>query len=107
MTLTYDPKETLRERAKREPAFRKVLLAEAVGAMLEGDSQTAKSLLRDYVVAAVGFGELEAATGIPAKSILRMLSAKGNPRMDNLAEIIAALQAKEGVRLQVGLKRAS
>ena len=107
MALTHDPKETLRARARREPAFRTALLAEAIAAMLEGDGQTAKALLRDYVVATIGFAELETATQIPEKSLMRMLSSKGNPRMVNIVDIITALQKKEGVRFELGLKRAS
>ena len=107
MALTHDPKESLRARAQHEPAFRKALLTEAVTALLEGDGQTAKALLRDYVVAVIGFTELGAATQIPEKSLIRMLSNKGNPRMANIMDIIAALQKMEGVRFQVGLKRAS
>lgn len=107
MELIHDPKEILRARARRNPVFRKALLSEAITAMLEGDSQTTKALLRDYVVATIGFTELESATHIPEKSLIRMLSSKGNPRMVNIVEIIAALQKSEGVRFELALKRAS
>jgi len=91
MALTHDPKETFRARARRNPTFRQALLSEAITAMLEGDSQAAKALLRDYVVGTIGFPELEIATHIPEKSLMRMLSSKGNPRMANIVDIIVAL----------------
>jgi DNA-binding phage protein len=107
MALTHDPKETFRARARRNPTFRQALLSEAITAMLEGDSQAAKALLRDYVVGTIGFPELEIATHIPEKSLMRMLSSKGNPRMANIVDIIVALQKREGVRFELALKRAS
>jgi hypothetical protein len=50
---------------------------------------------------AVRFGPLAEATHIPAKSLMRMLGPKGNPRADNLFQIIQHLQAHEGIHLEV------
>lgn len=69
--------------------------------MLAGDVETGKSILRDYINAAVGFGRLCEVTHIPAKSLMRMFGPKGNVRADNLFKIIKHLQACEGIRLEV------
>ena len=101
MPLTRDFKETIRARVQRDPKFRRELLREAAECMLEGDVPTAKSILRDYINATAGFAKLADATGIPPKSLMRMLGPSGNPRADNLFEIVRALQHTERVRLQV------
>ncbi len=47
MPLTRDFKETILERARRDAAFREALLREAVDALLSGDVETGKTVLRD------------------------------------------------------------
>ena len=51
MPLTRDFKETIRARFHRDPKFRQALLREGVEAMLTGDVETAKTILRDYMKA--------------------------------------------------------
>ena len=58
MALTRDFKVTVRERLQRDPSFREAVLEEAVNCLLASDEETGKSLLRDYVNATIGFGEL-------------------------------------------------
>jgi len=106
MPLTRDFKETIRARVERDPKFRKELLREGVEAMLAGDVATAKTILRDYINATVGFTDLAEATRIPSKSLMRMLGPAGNPRADNLLEIISFLRRREGVRFDVKAARA-
>jgi DNA-binding phage protein len=106
MPLTRDFKETIRARVERDPKFRKELLREGVEAMLTGDVATAKAILRDYINATLGFGDLAEATHIPSKSLMRMLGPGGNPRADNLFEIVSFLQRREGVRFEVKAARA-
>ena len=48
MPLTRDFKETIQARARRDAAFREALLKEAVDALLSGDIETGKIVLRDY-----------------------------------------------------------
>jgi DNA-binding phage protein len=105
MSLTRDFKETIRARVERDPKFRKELLREGVEAMLAGDVATAKAILRDYVNATLGFTDLAEATQIPSKSLMRMLGPAGNPRADNLFEIVSYLQRREGVRFEVKAAR--
>ncbi len=101
MPLTRDFKLTVRERLQRDPSFREALLEEAVDCLLAGDVETGKSLLRDYVNATIGFGELGGMTDKSPKSLMRMLSQNGNPQARNLFEIIGCLQQREGVHLTV------
>ena len=106
MPLTRDFKETIRARVQRDPKFRKELLREGVEAMLAGDVATAKTILRDYINATLGFADLAEATCIPSKSLMRMLGPAGNPRADNLFEIVSFLQRREGVRFEIKASRA-
>ncbi len=110
MPLTHDFKETIRARAQSDGKFRRALLREAVETYLNGDLETGKAVLRNYVNATVGFQELEARTEIPAKSLMRMLGPKGSPSAANLATILTVLQKREAIRFEVTLalvKRAS
>lgn len=99
MALTRDSRKTVTERVKRDPAFAKALLDEALTLFLNGEPDTARLVLRDLVNVTVGFERLAAATGKPSKSLHRMLSPKGNPSMDNLAIIIGAIRKRLGVKL--------
>ena len=101
MPLTHDFKETIRARAQSDPDFRQALLREAVECVINGDLDTGKSVLRDYVNATLGFQDLEKQTQIPAKSLMRMLGPKGNPAASNLFAVVAQLQRREGTRLHV------
>jgi DNA-binding phage protein len=92
MPLTRDFRETVMARAQRDPEFRAGLYQEAVQAMLDGDFGTAKILLRDVINATVGFTRLGSRTGVPEKSLMRMFSATGNPRAENLIAVVAALK---------------
>lgn len=100
MVLTRDFKETVKERANRDPAFAKALLDEAATLFLNGEPQTARLILRDLVNASVGFEALSTETSKPSKSLHRMLSENGNPSMDNLAAIFGAVRKRLGVNIQ-------
>src|SRR6516225_207688 len=103
MPLTRDFKETIRARVQRDPSFRKALLIEGVDSFLAGDIETGKAVLRDCINATVGFGKLSKELRRSPKSLMRMLGPEGNPQAQNLFEIIAFLQRKEGVALKVKL----
>ena len=64
-----------------------------------------KRMLRNYINGTLGFAELSKATTTPPKSLMRMLSASGNPRADSLFTVIAHLQKAEGVSLCVSAPR--
>jgi DNA-binding phage protein len=101
VALTRAFKETVQARARRDPAFRKELLREAVETFLAGDIETGKTVLRDYIHASVGFNQLAESTRHSPKSLMRMLGPSGNPQARNLFEIVQYLQQREKVRFKV------
>ncbi len=107
MVLTRDFRETVQADARRDPAFRKGLLSDALESLLSGEVALGKELLRDYINATVGFPELAAHTKIHVKTLHQMFGPKGNPTARNLFEIVAYLQHAEGVRFEVRSTRAA
>ncbi|MFM6498807.1 MAG: DNA-binding protein [Dolichospermum sp.] len=101
MALTRDFKETVNARVQRDSEFAIALLDEAISLFLNGEPETARLILRDIVNATVGFEQLAIETSKPSKSLHRMLSAKGNPTMDNLTAIFNVLRKKLNVDIQV------
>ena len=83
------------------PAFAAALLREAIEVMLGGDVAIGKSLLRDYIKGTIGFENLALATGTPAKSLIRVFGPRGNPQAANLFAVIAHLQERGKLRLEV------
>ncbi len=98
---TRDFRETVQERVQNDEAFATALLDEALSLFLNGEPDTARLVLRDLVNATVGFEELAREVEKPSKSLHRMLSAKGNPTMDNLTKIFSVLQRKLSVNFEV------
>ncbi len=101
MALTRDFKETVNARVQRDSEFAIALLDEAISLFLKGEPETARLILRDIVNATVGFEQLAIETSKPSKSLHRMLSAKGNPTMDNLTAIFNVLRKKLNVDINV------
>lgn len=101
MAMTRDFKKTVKERVQRDSEFSVALLDEAISLFLNGEPDVARLVLRDLVNATVGFEELAAKVAKPSKSLHRMLSAKGNPTMDNLTTIFKVLRQKLNVDIQV------
>jgi hypothetical protein len=101
MPLTRSFKETIQARTRSDPTFRVALLREAVEALLAGDVDIGKAILRDYIDATVGFEALGSAIGTPPKSLARMFGPRGNPQASNLFAVLGYLQKHEGVRLQL------
>lgn len=101
MPLKREFRETVKARAERDAAFRAALLTEAMDLFLAGDVATGKIVLRDFINATIGFTALAEATGMPVKSLMRMVGAGGNPRVDNLFAILRTLQERTGVQLTV------
>lgn len=103
MPLTRDFKETVLGRARNNPEFRVGLLTEAAQCLLSNETDVAKTLLRDYVNATIGFNELALIVDKKPSSLMRMLSNKGNPTIENMSQVLAAVQKHEGVELNVGV----
>ena len=95
MPLTRKFKETIKARADRDPEFRKALYQDALESFLEGDAETGKVMLRDYVNATIGFEALEQRTGTPSKSLMRMLSPSGNPGLNSLMPVFRVINEIE------------
>jgi DNA-binding phage protein len=101
MALTKDFRETVQADARRDPAFRRGLLSEALETLLGGDLALGKELLRDYINATVGFPRLAAETKIHVKTLHQMFGPSGNPTASKLFDIVAYLQRAEGIHLEV------
>lgn len=99
--ITRDSRQTIQERVQADQAFAVALLNEAASLFLNGEPDIARLILRDLVNATVGFEELSKATEKPSKSLHRMLSARGNPTMDNLTAIFKVLKEKLNVSFDV------
>ena len=104
MTLTRNFRETVLARAKRDARFRRGLLQDGIALLLTGDPEDAavgRGMIRDYINATCGFDALSRATKTPAKSLMRMFGASGNPSLKNFSAVVGELQRHEGIRLQV------
>ena len=101
MSITRDYKDTINERVIDDPLFTAVLLDEAITLFLNGEPDVARLVLRDLVNATIGFEELAIEIERPSKSLHRMLSARGNPTMDNLTKIICILRDRLGLDINV------
>ena len=101
MARTKSFKVLVQRHVKRDKKFAEALLREGVDAMLSGDVETGKTILRDYIKATVGFEKLGAATDTPPKSLIRMFGPRGNPQARNLFGVIGYLQKQAGIELHV------
>jgi hypothetical protein len=66
---------------RAETRLREALLREAVDALLSGDVETGKTVLRNYINATVGFDKLAIVTKKSPKSLMCMLGPKGNLKL--------------------------
>jgi DNA-binding phage protein len=101
MPLTRSFKETVLEDMKHKPGFRDAMLREGIEALLDGEGDVGKSILRDYINATIGFEKLGAKLKMSPKSLMRMFGPNGNPRMNNIFAVISALKKDAGVELHV------
>lgn len=101
MPLTRSFRTTVLARAESDAAFRDSLLTAGVQALVNGDLNAGKSVLRNYINATIGFDRLAETTGTPAKSLMRMFGPRGNPHASNLLGVIGHLQHSAGLSLSV------
>jgi hypothetical protein len=101
MTRTKSFRESVELHVHDDPKFAEALLREGIDAMLSGDLETGKTILRDYIKTTVGFEKLGEATDTPPKSLIRMFGPRGNPQARNLFSVIGYLQKRAGVQLHV------
>ncbi len=101
MALTRNYKETVIARIQREPKFARALYAQAMAALLEGETTEALSILRDLVHAQISFKELARQTGLGEKTLHRMIHRRGNPTARNLGIIISRIAEDLGIKPRV------
>jgi DNA-binding phage protein len=101
MANTKSFKDLVQRQVKADRKFAEALLREGIDAMLSGDVDSGKTILRDYIKATVGFEKLGEATGAPAKSLIRMFGPRGNPQAKNLFNVLGYLQKRAGLTLHV------
>jgi len=101
MPLTRSFRDTVRERAQSDPAFREALFQEAIEALLKGETDDGRVALRMYINATIGFERLGKVLRRPQKSLMRMFGPAGNPTAENLLGVIRALQKETGVHLEI------
>lgn len=87
MALTRSYKQTVVARIKNDPKFAAALFVEATESLLMGEVAEALSIMRDLVHARITFKTLANQTGFNEKSLHRMLTREGNPRIRNLGVI--------------------
>ena len=94
-------RDLVERHVKGDKKFAEALLREGIDAMLSGDLDAGKTIMRDYIKATVGFEKLGEATDTPPKSLIRMFGPRGNPQAKNLFSVIGYLQKRAGVQLHV------
>lgn len=101
MPLTRTFRETVMARAQSDPGFRSELVSEATSAFLDGDIETGKSLLRDYLNATEALPRIARLLQKDDKSLRRMIGRNGNPTLKNFIELLHACQQEENIRFEV------
>ncbi|MGD0539110.1 MAG: transcriptional regulator [Verrucomicrobiota bacterium] len=101
--LTRDYKETVMAWIKGDRQFARALYAEALSALLGGETAEGLSMLRDLVHAQITFKELARQTGLGEKTLHRMLNRNGNPTARNLGLIVKGIAGDLGIRPRVEL----
>ncbi|MBL8199607.1 MAG: transcriptional regulator [Chromatiales bacterium] len=101
MPITRAFRETLGDELRSDRAFRVAYLEEAISCLHSGDIGTGKAMLRDLINGTLGFGNLGKAVQTSPKSLMRMLSASGNPHAERLFAILHHLQKQEQVAVRV------
>jgi len=103
MALTREYKQTVQARIKRDTKFARALYAEAVNALLAGETDEGLSMLRDLVHGGITFKELARQTGFGEKALHRMLSRRGNPTTRNLFAVTKVICADLGIKPEMKL----
>lgn len=90
-----------RRLAEQDAPMRMALFGEALRALLVNDFVVLKKLLRMLIHCTVGFEPLAIELGYSSKSLLRMLSANGNPTTKNLMNILNAIGKHQAISLEL------
>ncbi len=101
---TLPIKDSLNAMVDKNPVLGAEMLEGAVNALLAGEVDDGRILLRQYINATIGFKELAKRTKRHDKNLMRSLSASGNPTAANLFEIIRACSEVQGVAISAHLE---
>jgi DNA-binding phage protein len=107
MPLTRSFRVTIHARLQRDASFRKAVLQDALDTLFSGDVGVAIAVLRSFINGTLGFVKLGQLTGKSSKSLMRMFGPKGNPQANNLFEVLAVLQKRERLQLEVRAVKAA
>ena len=93
------------ERLAADRALRVIHMKDAIETLIEGDTRAGLIMLRNLVNATGGFSDLAEKMKANPKSVMRMLSASGNPTTDNIFAVFQYLSERVGASLTVAKKR--
>lgn len=94
MVKTGDFHELVQSRVSVDDEFAGLMLQEGIDALLDGEIEVGKSLLRDYIKGTIGFEKLGAAIGVQPKSLIRMFGPRGNPQARNIFSVTGYLRKR-------------
>ncbi len=94
MAATKDFHEFVQEQVASDGGFAEALLQEGIDALLDGEVEVGKSLLRDYIKGTIGFEKLGEAIGVQPKSLIRMFGPRGNPQARNIFSVTGYLRKR-------------
>ncbi|WP_068319038.1 hypothetical protein [Polycladidibacter hongkongensis] len=94
-TIPYE--HALKDMLDENPHMNTEMLEGALNMILSGKLDEGRLLLRQFINSTLGFKELAKRTGKIDKTLMRSLSASGNPTAANLFEIIQVCMKAEGV----------
>lgn len=97
-------KDSMKAMVARNPAMAAEMLEDAINALLAGEVDDGRLLLRQYVNATIGFGELARRTGKADKNLIRTLGPSGSPTAANLFQIIRACTQAEGITVSAHVR---
>lgn len=101
--LNQDLSRAIYQRLQKGPTFRACVLRESVRAMLDDNVELTKGLLRRVIDATLGYDDLAVLIDGHPKSLVRMLSASGNPSAKHLVGILTRVARANGVGFAVQL----
>ena len=101
MPLSREFKELYVERAKRDPAFRRGLLVEAINLILDNEVTAGRLMLRDFINATGIRDSLCKELKMKPSQLGHVLGPKGNPSLETFFPIVQVCAKREKVNLSV------
>ena len=94
----------LEEDVRQDPGYRDLMVAEAAEALLDGEIEVARGLLRNVVLGAFDYGQVAAVAKMPRERVVRALRRSENVTADTVLRLLGAVQALCGIRLAVSAR---